>query len=329
MRILVTGATGFAGGYIIRYLRDQLPGVTIAGTGRNYEKAIKLEEEGFKIYRGDLSDPVYVSSELESFTHIVHCAARSSIWGNYNDFYRDNVVCTSTLLNSVPSLERFIFISTANIYFDFSDRFGVSEDDPLPASYVSCYPRTKLMAEREVLSFNRNGVHTTSLRPRGIIGPGDTTSMPRIMKAYLDDKIKIVGSGRNVVDFTSIGNLAHAVKLSLTAGENTRGEAYNITDGEVLGFWSLLTDTMKNLGYEKKIGRVPYPVVYLAALISEMVAKVRGGYEPTLTRYAAGVMKASFTLSIEKAKRDLGYSPVISSGDTINEFLEWYKSNGL
>jgi nucleoside-diphosphate-sugar epimerase len=180
------------------------------------------------------------------------------------------------------------------------------------------------MGEKEVLNYHKRDIHTISLRPRGIIGKGDTTSLPRVLKAYEEDKIKIIGNGKNIIDFTSIKNLAHAVALSLTAGPDTSGQAYNISDGEAFGFWPLMEETTKKLGYTKKIGRVPYPLVYFAATLSELTAKLRGGYEPSLTRYAAGIMKASFTLNNDKAREQLGYKPQISSMESINEFLEWH-----
>lgn len=327
MRILVTGATGFAGGVFMRYLRDKFPDSDIAGTGRNKEKVRELRDEGFQIITGALTDPGFISRELGQFTHVVHSAARSSIWGRYTDFYRDNVELTKNLLNNIESLERFIYISTANIYFNFKDRINVKEDDPLPRKYVTWYPVTKLMGEKEVLNYHKRAIHTISLRPRGIIGKGDTTSLPRVLRAYEEDKIKIIGSGKNIIDFTSIKNLSHAVALSLTAGPETSGQAYNISDGEAFGFWTLMDQTTKRLGYNKKIGKVPYPIVYLAATVSELVARIKGGYEPSLTRYAAGVMKASFTLCNDKAREQLAYTPVISSMDSINEFLEWYQAD--
>jgi nucleoside-diphosphate-sugar epimerase len=183
------------------------------------------------------------------------------------------------------------------------------------------------MGEKEVLGYNNKDVHTVSLRPRGIIGKGDTTSLPRVLKAYEEDKIKIIGRGKNVIDFTSIKNLSHAVALALISGPETSGQAYNISDGEAFGFWPLMEETTKKLGYTRKIGRVPYPLVYFAASLSEFIAKLRGGYEPSLTRYAAGIMKASFTLNIDKARDQLGYTPIISSKESINEFLEWHQQS--
>ncbi|MCD4770137.1 MAG: NAD-dependent epimerase/dehydratase family protein [Bacteroidales bacterium] len=326
MKILVTGATGFAGGYILRFLADKLPGTEIAGTGRNRAKADMLIAEGYNMVVGDLADRSFIRDRLTEFTHVVHCAARSSVWGRYDDFYQDNVVVTRNLLENVTGLQQFVYISTANIYFNFHDSLNVREDDPLPRKHVTWYPVTKLMGEKEVLNYSDRPVHRISLRPRGIIGPGDTTAMPRILKAFEENRIKMVGNGKNVVDFTSVKNLAHAVLLAVESGPGTDGEAFNITDGETFRFWDLLIETTRRLGYDNKPGRLPYGIVYFVAWISEIIAKIRGGYEPSLTRYGAGVLKTSFTLNIDKAKRLLGYNPIISSAESIEEFLEWYRS---
>ena len=326
MKILVTGATGFAGGYILKFLSEKYPETFLAGTGRDSVKSGRLVDKGYNMVVGDLTDQVFIQDRLGEFTHVVHCAARSSVWGRYDDFYQDNVVVTRNLLKNISGLQRLIYISTANIYFNFRDRLNVMESDPLPRKYVTWYPVTKLMGEKEVLNFSDRPVHRISLRPRGVIGPGDTTAMPRILKAFEENRIKMVGNGNNVIDFTSVKNLAYAVSLAIGSGQDTDGETFNITDGETVRFWDLLIDTTRRMGYDRKLTRLPYRIVYFAAWISEMAAKIRGGYEPSLTRYGAGVLRTSFTLNIDKARRLLGYKPIISSTECIDDFLEWYRS---
>ena len=328
MKILVTGATGFVGGYILGYLRDNLPGAELVGTGRNEQKCSELRSSGFNIIRGDISVPEFVKSSFSDITHVVHSAARASMWGKYDEFYRDNILSTRALLNNLPELERFVYISTANIYFNRKDRLNVREDDPLPGRYLSNYPLTKLQAEKEVLNCN-SGVHSISLRPRGIIGPGDTTAFPRIISAFKENKIRMLGSGENIIDLTSVKNLADATMLALSSGDHTSGQAYNITDGSTHQLWPLLTDVAKKLGYEAPVPRMNFQLVNAFASIAELIARLRNNGEPVIHRYGVALMKTSFTLNIDKAVNQLGYKPVTTTEECINEFLEWIRDTGI
>ena len=51
-----------------------------------------LSDEGFIIKVGDLVDSEFVNSQLTSYDLIIHCAAKSSVWGSYDTFYKANVV---------------------------------------------------------------------------------------------------------------------------------------------------------------------------------------------------------------------------------------------
>lgn len=328
MKILVTGATGFIGGYILRYLRDNIPGAELIGTGRNRQKADQLSAQGFNILRGDISDPVFVRSSFKDISHVVHCAARASMWGKYDEFYRDNVLTTRLLLTELPELKRFVFISSANIYFDRKDRFDVKEDDPLPKRYLSNYPLTKLEAEREVQKAKKE-IHRVILRPRGVIGPGDTTAFPRIISAFKENRIRMLGSGKNVVDLTSVKNLAYASMLALNSGDHSNGQAYNITDASTHAFWPLLIKTVKDLGYEVSVPRMNYHVVNAFAMLAEFIARIRNNGEPAIDRYGVALLKTSFTLNIEKAVRQLGYKPLITTEECIQEFLDWVKETKI
>jgi nucleoside-diphosphate-sugar epimerase len=235
--------------------------------------------------------------------------------------YKRQVLTTVSLLNNLPGLERFVFISTANVYFNAKDRLNVKEDDPLPSKYLSFYPLTKLEAETKVLE--KKTIHSIVLRPRGVIGPGDTTAFPRLMDAFKEKKIRITGSGENVIDLTSVRNLAYASLLALNSGEQTRGQVYNITDGSTHKFWSLLKDTAMKLGYNTDVPRMNYWLLYGFARMAELTAKISNRGEPLIQRYGVNLLKTSFTLNINKAIDQLAYSPVISTEECIDDFLEW------
>ena len=82
---------------------------------------------------------------------------------------------------------------------------------------------------------------------------------------------------------------------------------------------------MLKLGFNSEIPRLNYRLVNIYASLTELIARLRRNGEPSLTRYAAAVMKVSFTLNIDRARKELAYSPVITTEQCINDYLEWAK----
>ena len=122
MKILVTGATVFLGGAVIKELNKLFDSSQIVGSGRNTKRINELEKEGIRIFAGDLNSPGYIKDNFEDITHVVHCAARTSTWGTYDEFYSANVTATKNLLWNIPDLARFVYISSPGIYFNYTDR---------------------------------------------------------------------------------------------------------------------------------------------------------------------------------------------------------------
>lgn len=276
--------------------------------------------------QGDLRDERFVATRLEGFTHVVHCAAKSSLWGRYQEFFGHNVIATRNILRHLSSMGKLVYISTPSIYFNFKDRFDVREDAELPGKFVNDYTTTKFLAEQEILNYPNERLTRIILRPRAIIGAGDTVILPRVIRAYDSGRLKIIGDGKTIADFTSVRNLAHAVHLALKADFSLNGEVFNITDGQPLEFWPLLVETLKKLGHDQELGKVPYGLVYTIAAINELSSRVLNKGEPALTRYGIGILKYSLTMNIDKAKKLLHYKPVVTTIQSLDEFINWYRS---
>ena len=137
------------------------------------------------------------------------------------------------------------------------------------------------------------------------------------------------GSGENIIDLTSVKNLAHASMLSLSSGAYTKGQAYNITDGSTHQLWPLLIKVAKDLGYEVLAPKINYHLVNTIAGMAELIARLRNNGEPVINRYGVALLKTSFTLNIDKAVNQLGYKPVITTEECISEFLEWVSDGGI
>ena len=324
MRILITGATGFVGGHFMRYLSTQYGKDNVHGTGRNKEQAALLNSQGFCVKCGDLLDVDFVESQLHSYDVYIHCAAKSSIWGTYQSFYDANVLATKNLLNCVPVKSHFIYISTANMYFSYSDRKLVSEGDDLCLS--NTYAKTKREAELLVLS--NTHLFTIVLRARAIVGIGDTTIFPRLIRAYHENKLRIVGSGKNEIDFTSVNNLCHAVTLCIQNKKIANAQVYNITNGETIVLWDEISNVLTGLGYQKPLGYIPYVLANFLARFQEFKTSKKSK-EPAMTCYGVAVLNYSLSLNIHKAQTDLSYQPIESSKEALADFINWYKEQEM
>lgn len=328
-RIVVTGASGFLGGRTVKYLAVHFNEYDIIATSRRDHRAAELSAHGCHFLAGDLCDSKLCDAITQNAEIVVHCAALSSPFGPYDSFYQSNFVATKTLFEASikQGVKKFIFISTPSIYFNYTDRFDVSEAEKLPGKMVNHYAQTKLMAEQLVLQSNGKGIQTIALRPRAIIGAEDTVIFPRILEAYHRGTLKIVGSGQNKCDFTCVQNVVEAILCAIDAPENAYGEAYNITDGEAVHFWEALNYALNALELKPPTQKVPKILAVLAAGFMELKAQLwRSEKEPPLTRYGVGILANHFTLDISKAKKMLNYHPVMKTFEGINEYITWHKN---
>lgn len=322
-KIIVTGATGFLGGRIVEGLQDY--DAAVIAVGRNPARREELESLGATFVQADLCDREAVEKIVQGADLIIHCAALSSPWGTYQMFYDANVRATEILKDAALKfgVRRFIHISTPSVYFDFSNRRLIKESEPLPEKKVNHYAATKYLAEKVI---QESPLPFVIIRPRAIIGRGDTVIMPRVLEAYRQNRLKIVGNGKNVVSVTPVANVVQAVRLSMDAGENALGKAYNIASGEEIELWSLIGDMLQQLDLPFQPRKIPYPVAAAAARMMEIWSRWVSGKEPVLTRYSVAIMAKDMTLDISLAREHLGYEPMQTAKEAVAEFAKWYVS---
>lgn len=321
-RIVVTGASGFIGGHVVRQLAAR--GHRVIATGRNLT-ALATHAAYAECVPLDL-----VKDSLNTLTEncdaIIHCAALSSPWGNDQAFYDANVVATERLLDAAQanSVSRFVYLSSPSVYFEFVDKLGVTETD-VPKKQVNAYARTKLQAEHAVQRAFANGLQTVTLRPRAVFGEGDAAIMPRILRIARRGFFPLFGGGNAQIDVTYVGNVVHAALLALEADASALGRCFNITNNESTTARQLLETIFKELQWQVRLLLIPRSIALKLATIAEWQAQLRpNNPEPSLTRYGVGVLSYSQTLDIDAAQRYLGYQPVVSLNDGIRRYTEWF-----
>lgn len=328
-KIVITGASGFLGGRLLKQLRQDYPQAQLLGTGRRAERRAEFAALGCGFEPADLLDLSHCQALTQGAQYVIHAAALSSPWGQYADFYAANVVATRNLLNAAQEngVQRVVLISTPSVYQNFRHRFNVREADPLPARGSSHYARTKLQAELMTLARNGQGLETIALRPRAIIGAEDAVIFPRVLRAYRAGQLRIIGNGTNVVDLTAVHNVGVAVKKCLTASASALGRAYNISNGEPVVLWEALNYLLTQLGLTPVTRKLPTGLALAVAGAMETWARTLGrGQEPPLTRQGISVLAHSLTMDISLARTQLGYAPEQSTWAAIDEFVAWYQT---
>ena len=320
MKILVTGATGFLGGRACEILGKE--GHEIVGIGRNLSKI----PQGVSFVQADLTKPL-PETVWQDVDAVVHCAAKSSAWGKYSDFYRNNVIATKLLAKQALKygIKRFVHISSTSVYFDFKDHSNIKEDMILPVTKVNHYATTKYLAEQEILQASKQGLNAIILRPRAIFGLGDTALLPRLLKAnntrFFPESSKIGGP---LTDITYVDNVVEAIKCALIVDNKYSGQVYNITNDEHILLQKTVYKLITGLGYKYKGKRLPFALVKTYAYLLEKFYQVfLPKQEPPFTVYSVGLISKDQTFNIDKAKKELGYKPKI----TIEQGLQYVIKN--
>ncbi|MEW6259208.1 MAG: NAD-dependent epimerase/dehydratase family protein [Thermodesulfobacteriota bacterium] len=321
--VLITGGGGFLGKAIARRLVAEGKHVKSLSR-RRYPALDRLDVEQIQ---ADIADAKAVENACRGVDVVFHTAAKAGVWGSEDDFFRTNVIGTRNVVSGclnhgVPVL---VHTSSPSVVFNGRDMEGVDERVPYPDRYHAAYPRTKALAEREVLQSVRKGLSAVILRPHLIWGPEDNHLVPRILERA--EKLAIIGSGRNRVDVLYIDNAVHAhVQAAEKLKENPflSGRIYFISQGEPVHLWEMINRILEAGGKQPLKRSIPTSAAYVMAACMEAWYRLFGvESEPRLTRFVVRELATSHWFDISAARRDLGYVPEVSIEEGLNRLKQW------
>ena len=319
-KVLITGATGFLGKYVIEELL--LNKYEVVAQGRNKNRLYELKEK----YKIDIleCDLNVIHTKKLNVDYVIHAAALSTVWGKWEDFYNSNVVGTINVVKFCKKnkVKRLVYVSSPSIYTEKKDRFNINEEDYNENNSLNYYIKSKILAEKVINDAYNEGLKTVIIRPRGLFGIGDTSIIPRLIKANRTIGIPLFNDGSNVVDITCVENVALALRLSLES-KKALGKVYNITNGEPTKFKEILEKLFLEIGEEANYRKLPLCVVYFLSTCLEFFYKIFRIYkEPSITKYTVLTLGYSQTLNIDRAKKDLRYKPKMTLEDGIKKYAE-------
>ncbi len=327
--VLVTGGGGFLGKVIARKLI--LGGVKVTSFSRQWYP--QLEALGVAQIQGDLCNKADVVKAFQGMDTIFHVAAKPGIWGRFQSYYSVNVTGTQHVIAACQAnhVARLIHTSSPSVIFDAFDMENLDESIPYPETYLAPYPETKAMAEKLVLGAAKMGLAAIILRPHLIWGPEDNHLVPTILCRA--KRLKKIGSGSDLVDTIYVDNAADAHLLAaekLLTNTRLSGNIYFISQDEPISKWTLANAFLSAAGLPPLKGHVSAKTAYLAGGLFELVYKTFGiKKDPPMTRFAAKELATSHWFNISRAKKDLGYTPAISTQEGLRRLKKWLETEGL
>jgi nucleoside-diphosphate-sugar epimerase len=321
MKILVTGAGGFLGFEIAKMLT--LQGYTVFNFSRKHHS--KLDTLSIKTILGDLRNPSDIERALEGIEVVFHVAALAGVWGKKNDFFSINYEGTKNLVDACKKLKisKLIYTSTPSVVFGNNDLKGVDEQTPFPAKYLTHYAHSKSLAENYVLQNNNEHLLTCALRPHLIWGPGDPHIIPRLVEKAQKNRLKIVGDGKNLVDVIHVKNAAYAHILAfekLSANSLIAGKAFFIGQEKPVNLWDFINKILKVKKIKPVSGKINFRLAYILGTIFELIYSTLNIFktDPPMTRFVSMQLAHSHYFSQKRARKDLGYFPIISIEEGLN-----------
>jgi UDP-glucose 4-epimerase len=292
-KYLVTGCAGFLGSHLAEALLAADHCVVGVDCFTDYYSRRVKEDNltglrsapAFRFVEADLAsaalDPLF-----DGVGVVFHLAAqpgvRHSFGSGFFRYLEHNVQASRRLLEAASrhQLEAFVYASSSSVYGEQAV-YPACEDAPLRP--VSPYGATKVITEQLATAFWRSfGVPTVGLRYFTVYGPRQRPDMAFarfIRSALAHEPLSVLGDGRQVREFTYVGDVVRATIAAAERGE--RGSVYNVGGGQPVA----LLDVIALL--EALLGR-PLTVEHREA--------------------AAGDPRRT-EANVERAARDLGYRP--------------------
>ncbi len=314
----VTGGSGFIGGRLIRRLHAD--GWRVRALARSATSAAAIEELGAEAVRGELGDRESMSAGAAGCDVAFHLAAHLGEWGPWEEFERGNVEGTRNALAACEAagVSRFVHCGTEAALMAGEPLVNVDESAPLRPDSKAPYPATKARAEQLVRNANREGFETVVIRPRFVWGEGDTTLVPVMEEMIEKGRFAWVGGGRNLTAITHVDNVVEG--LVLAAERGSPGEAYFVTDGEPVVFREFVTELLATKGIEPPDRSIPAALAGPMAAVSEAAWKLLPlPGAPPMSRFSSWILTQECTINIAKARNELGYEPVVSRQQGLEE----------
>lgn len=328
MKILITGASGFIGSFIVEEALKR--GFETWAAVRKSSSRAFLTDERIHFIELNLSSKEQLVEQLRphQFDYVVHAAGVTKCL-NKADFRHINTEGTKNLVDALLDLQmplkRFVFLSSLSVFGAIKEQLPYDEirEDDTPKPNTE-YGRSKLEAEKYIDSIGSRLPYTI-LRPTGVYGPRekDYFMMAKSIKQHIDFA---VGYQRQDITFVYVTDVVQAVFLALEKGET--GRKYFLSDGQVYQ-----STTFSDLIHEE-LGRpwwlritAPVWVLRVVTFFGEYIGHMTGKVTALNNDKYNILRQRNWRCDIEPARRELGFEPKVQLKEGVKTTIQWYKDH--
>ena len=327
-RVLVTGASGFLGGNILKSMVAN-PGIECVAACRNRTK-LTADFSG-EVRVGDLLDPGYRRELPTDINVICHAGTWASMW-SHRQLERERFFePTRDLLDQsiAQGVKRFIQASTVVIGAVPKD--GTPIDDFSLKKPTGFWPHLDCLMDLDdyMHDNSRCGTQMVTMRLGHFVGAGNRLGMlPAIVPRLKTLLVPWLGGGKKHVPLVADSDLGAAFVLAASAEKLDDYESFNICGPEFPTLREVITYVAKQAGVPKPLYSVPYPVGYAFGWLMETLKPIMPGSSPFLTRSIVRLCE-NWICPNNYAQKKLGYSPKKDWRIAVDEHLADLKNEGF
>jgi nucleoside-diphosphate-sugar epimerase len=331
---LVTGATGLIGSHIVDRLLAG--GWSVRALVRTPERAWEALPSAVEIVHGDVLDEASMVRAATGCHALFHAAAHVAASGGWEAYRATNVQGTQNALAAAERANaRMLHVSSVAVYgpaarYEAAKR-GQRTDETArlaPLSDHAYYPRSKRESEQAVLRAHTEGrVWATVVRPSVVYGRRDRQFVPRMAVLIERGAVPLLRGGRSIMSVVHAENVAAGAVLAATS-DIAGGKTYNLAndfDVSVRRFFDLAGE-----GLDKQPRWIPMPLWLARALLlaSKWLTRfVSGGRFRGFASSAVDFISQDNPFSSDRAKRELGWSPLLRPEIGVPDAFRWWKEN--
>ncbi|QRK13402.1 NAD-dependent epimerase/dehydratase family protein [Archangium violaceum] len=323
MNILVTGANGFLGSWLVRALSSR--GLKVACLLRPGSDFSGLVGREYETVEGDVTDASGLARAVEGRDVVFHLAGIRRA-ATREDFMRVNAEGTRLLCEALVATgarPRLVLAGSLGASGPSTPGRPKVEEDPFQP--VEWYGESKAEAERIALSF-ADRLPVTVVRPPRIVGPGDHENLLLFKLVARGLRLELGGGPRplTLVDVEDVVDLL----LRVAERDEALGQAFFVGTPRPLSLEEFQDIAAGALGVQPRTVRVAPSVLTTLATVADGVTRLTGRRLPLNRKFARQLLAPAWTCSSAKAERILGFRATRDVTDSIRRSAHWYKQRG-